>query len=408
VRFLLPVCLGVPERCFYQDFLNGICEALQELGHATELLPFKKWGEVTSDETSDLRRRLKQTRPDAVLDLCCWGASLSHVSATPSESEGGLFDAYQVRYVAALFDQPFFQALRVIRTGHLQVVYPDLGHPSLMRWAFPDLRPAVETIAPPAVRVTGEQPQRDGESHRTIEVLYVGNLDLRLTERFWAEPWADFAGFDPAFCDQVAEILLSEPEAPLHRAVETVVAARPLASDFPMRAHLSYLELFRRHRYRRDAVVGLARAGIRMVVVGRQWDQLSLPVNVRVLPTTDYEGMFRLAASSKICLDVSTYVDGVNDRVFSYALNRAVCFTNASGYLRNAESAGIRFYSMRNITALVEEIGTMLARPRQAAEVGELARQTVLRAHTWRQRVQHILADTFPKLVDRVADTRRW
>jgi len=265
-----------------------------------------------------------------------------------------------------------------------------------MRWTFPNLHPAVETIAPPGVRVTSEQPQPDGPSHRTIEVLYVGNLDLRLAERFWAEPWANFAGFDPAFCDQVAEILLREPEASLHRAVETVVATRPLTSDFPMWAHLSYLELFRRHRYRRDAVVGLARAGIRMVVVGRQWDQLSLPINVRVLPPTDYEGMFRLAASAKICLDVSTYIDGVNDRVFSYALNRAVCFTNAAGYLRDAESAGIRFYSVRSTAALVEEIRQLLARPQQAVEEGEIARQTVLRAHTWQHRVQDILRNTFP------------
>jgi hypothetical protein len=308
-------------------------------------------------------------------------------------SEDSLFDIYELPYVAVLFDQPFFQALRTIRTEHLHTVYPDLGHPSLVRWAFPSLRPRAETFAPPAVRVTRER--LNAECRRTIDVLYVGNLDLRLTERFWLEPWADFPGLDPSFCDQVAEVLLAEPVVPLQRAVEMLIAPRPPVPEFPLCAHLRYLELFRRHRYRRDVIVELAHAGVHMTVAGRQWDQLSLPVNVSVLPPTDYEGMFRLAASSRVCLDVSTYIDGVNDRVFSYAFSRAVCFTNASGYLSNAQCAGIRFYSIRTLDTLIEELSATLARPGEMAEVGELARQTVLGAHTWRHRIQRVVDDVF-------------
>jgi hypothetical protein len=161
--------------------------------------------------------------------------------------------------------------------------------------------------------------------------------------------------------------------------------------------HLRCLEVFRRHRYRHDAVVTLAQAGTPMLVVGQEWDRLSLPHNVQVQPHVDYERLFHLAASAKICLDVSPYFDGVNDRVFTYAINRAVCFTNASGYLPDAlgESAGIRFYSLRNPDSLVEEVHSLLARQLTLTALGELAHNTVIGAHTWRHRVEQVLAAVF-------------
>ena len=75
MRFLLPVCLSVPERCFYQEFLSGIREALQELGHATELLPFRKMGEVSPEETSDLRAGMagmKLSEPALGENIALW------------------------------------------------------------------------------------------------------------------------------------------------------------------------------------------------------------------------------------------------------------------------------------------------------------------------------------------------
>ena len=132
-----------------------------------------------------------------------------------------------------------------------------------------------------------------------------------------------------------------------------------------------------------------------MRVVGRGWDKLSLPANVELGAETDYDGLFRLAGQAKICLDASTYLDGANDRVFSYALNRAVCFTNASGYLRRVfgEDGGMRFFSLQDLSDLAEQVKSLLARPAALQEAGERAAGAVLRAHTWRHRIGNILSD---------------
>jgi hypothetical protein len=138
-----------------------------------------------------------------------------------------------------------------------------------------------------------------------------------------------------------------------------------------------------------------------MRVVGKGWDRLGLPANVEFGSPTDYDGLFRLASQAKICLDASTYLDGANDRVFSYALNGAVCFTNADGWLRPALAGndGVRFYSMGSLNELGDQVRSLLARPDELREAGSRARQVVLASHTWRPRVESMLEAMRPKRV---------
>jgi hypothetical protein len=126
---------------------------------------------------------------------------------------------------------------------------------------------------------------------------------------------------------------------------------------------------------------------------GRGWDKVALPATVGFNAETNYDGFFRLAGQATICLNASTYLDGASDRLFSYALNRAVCFTNAAGYLRRdfGEDNGMYFYSMRNPSELGERVKALLTRPDALREAGARARETVLSLHTWRHRVGDIL-----------------
>ena len=152
------------------------------------------------------------------------------------------------------------------------------------------------------------------------------------------------------------------------------------------------MELFVRTKFRQDAVLALARAGLQLTVVGRGWERIALPANARRLAPLAYEEMFRLAGRSRICLDASTYLSGANDRVFNYALNGAVCFTNAAGYLGRED--WLRFYSMRELDTLAEDVRALLGKPKQLREMGERAKQAVLSRHTWRDRLETILAAT--------------
>jgi hypothetical protein len=398
MRVLVPFCQGAPEQSFYQEFHYGVCEALRELGHEPVVFPFAKPDRPAALEAKALVRLVDLVPLGAVLDLACWGFGLSRVASSPAGDHAPrpLLDGLAVPYVALLLDQPANQALNGIVASRLYAAYPDLGHPEQVRLVFPGLKPRGELFAPPAVR-----PENDCSApawaDRDIEVLYVGNLLPEALDRFWSNPnsslWRRY--HDRAFCDALADAVLEHPERSLHLAVRATLAAfGPPAATLHLNPQFRAVEYFLRYRFRHDAVLALARSGVPLQVVGRGWDKIALPPNVTIGAETTYDGFFSLAGRAKVCLDASTYLDGANDRVFTYALNRAVCLTNSSGYLRGVfgEEGGALFYSMHALSELGERVRALLSSPQSLAEKGQLAKQVVLSAHTWRHRVEAIIA----------------
>jgi hypothetical protein len=395
MRILLPFWRGVPEGCFYQDFHQGVAEALRELGHEAVQFPFVERGRLQPDEADLLFPLVEAGQFDALLDLACWGRGLSRIGVSRNGVREPLFDAFGVAYLGWLFDQPYNQAINLVASTRLYGAYPDLGHSDQVRLIFPGLKLRGEIFAPPAIRPSNSCSGDNWWTDRDIDVLYVGNLVTEALQRSWNRRVSDRATVcHPGFCDTLADAVLSEPERSLHLSLQLAIAElSPLPAGFDISSNLRVVESFLRHTFRRDAVAALAGSGVRMRVVGKGWDRLGLPANVEFGAETDYAGFFRLAARAKICLDASTYLDGANDRVFSYALNRAVCFTNAAGYLRSTfgEDGGMCFYSMRNLSELGERVKALLARPEALQEAGIGAGESVLSAHTWRHRVENIL-----------------
>jgi len=134
-----------------------------------------------------------------------------------------------------------------------------------------------------------------------------------------------------------------------------------------------------------------SRAGVH--VVGLGWDRVELPGNVTRHAPTDYAGFFAMAGRARLCLDVSTYPGGANDRVFSYSLNRAVCLTNAAGYLREAYAGtdAMQFYSPAQPAALAAGISALLSDTHRLRDMGEAGRRVTLDRQNWRVRLQAML-----------------
>jgi glycosyltransferase involved in cell wall biosynthesis len=395
VRILLPVWRNAPERCFYQEFHRGIAEALRELGHEPIQYPFANAGRVEPQEAQALCRLIERTQADAVFDLACWGFAFSRLTIPdPSGQRVPLFDAFSMPVVGLLFDHPFNQAINAIAAKRLYAAYPDLGHPQQARLAFPRLTTHADIFIAPAIRPQRAEP-KPAQSTRDIDVLYIGNLAPEALRRSWHDPALQRStpGLSPRLCDLLADAVLAQPERSLHLSTRAVIQEFDPPPAFDFLFHLRCVEHFLRHVFRHDAVGALARSGARMQVVGKGWRHLAFPGNARCTEQIDYDGLFQLAARARICLDASTYLDGVNDRVFSYVASGAACFTNAAGYLRPAlgHDGGVRFYSMRDLDALAAAVGELLARPRALQQAAGRARDGVLAAHTWRHRVERLL-----------------
>lgn len=389
MRIVLPFCPAVLDG-FYPDFFAGLTDAIRERGDEAVRSSFAKIGAHDAAELSALYRLL-EPGCDLFLDLCCWGYGLTRFGVQqPSGPPRPILDALGIPYVGMLFDQPYFQPINAVAAQRLFATFPDLGHREQAQFVFPGLALAGDAFVPPAVRPANAFPASTW-SGRDIDVLYVGNLDLKALHR----PWRGTPS-EPV-CEAVAQLVHEQPERPFHLGVMEVLRRQPVpASPQEIADLVRMLELYVRSSFRNEVVVALAHAGLRLHVVGRGWDGVALPGNARCVAPVAYEEIFRLAGRSRICVDASTYLSGANDRVFNYALNGAVCVTNASGYLRAAmgDEEWLHFYSLRELDALAGRLRALLAAPRRLQEMGEAAKRAVLARHSWRERLETILAAT--------------
>lgn len=391
MRVIVPICRGMLGLGFYRDFHQGITEALRDLGHDPVVPSFAQIGQASASEAKSLALHVE--RSAALLDVCCWSYGFSEIAA--AGGDGGAarpFERSDIAWLGMLFDHPYNQPIHAIRARRLLASYPDRGHPEQARLVYPGLQLASELFVPPAVRAAND---RSADAVRAIDVLYVGNLDRGALQRAWRDTPAASAPerSDAEVRDAIADAALAEPERPLHLSVRPAIAALgELPPESYLYNHLRVVEWHLRHTFRRDAVLALARAGVRMRVVGGGWEGEDLPANVVRTARTDYDGLLRLAAQAKICLDASTYTEGANDRVFNYALNGTVCFTNAAGYLAPLFADGaMRFYSMKRLDGLVDDVRGLLQRPEALRAAGDAARARVLADHTWRNRLESVL-----------------
>lgn len=387
MRIVFPYLTEGTHSSFYTDFQDGLLLAARELGHEPVRIKFAECGTVSQDERENLYASLA-AGCDAVLDICAWGCALSQVRVWDgSESGEPIFDSHEAPYVAMLYDQPWFQPLPAVQSLRSYAAVSDRYHPAQISLIYPQLALSGFAFAPPAARA--ENDRSLAWSKRDIEVLYVGNLQYDALE----PPWRATAS--ARLFDAVTDAALANPQLPLDRILLSATAELGFSIDAGMALDmLRPIEYFLRARYRHDAVLSLARAGVPLTLVGAGWDRLDLPRNVTLLPATDYEGFLAFAGRSKICLDASSYPGGLNDRVLNYAVNRSVCFSNADEELRETfgEDAGMQYYGMRALDALADQIRGMLACGRELQARGERSREIALAGQTWRHRLDTILS----------------
>ena len=381
---LLPIVRAIPQGHFYQDIATGIQEALQELGHTVQWFPLGEVGMLTAAEAEAAVRWAHAGSGKLVIDLCCWGHAISQARLVGEVTALPAYDVGEVSCVAWLLDQAYFQPIASIHSRRLYAAVPAPSVLEQLALIEPSLQLAGSVFAPPAVRAQNDRSVAWAE--RDIDVLYVGNLHHAALKRSWSSQ------SDHALCDALADA--ASADVPLHRTALEVARSLGRSPDAGQwRTLLRDVEFFLRAKSRLAAVLAAARSGAKLHLVGSGWGQIELPSNVTALPLILYAGMLDLAGRSRICLDASSYPDGANDRVFNYALNRAVCLTNSRQWVEQCfgRDQGMHFYPSSEAQTLTERIPELLAHPDQLRQQGETARAVTLAGHTWRHRVESIL-----------------
>lgn len=391
MRFLLPFNTRSIPDSFYADFHAGLSEAACELGHEALRFDIAEGATASDAERNALYRELANRPCDAVIDLCCWGLGLSTITVWDGSDSGEpLFDSHEMDYIGLLCDQPWFQPLAGVRSSRLYAAVPDRHHPAQIALGHPDLPLRGTAFTPPAARAINDHSQP--WARRDIDVLFVGHLQQDALAMGRALPWPAAIA---ELCDATVEEALAHPAGPLHEALLRaamrlgLAVAGTLALDV-----LRHVEPHLRARFRRDAVHAAARSRAEVHVVGLGWDREDLPPNVIRHDPVTYPEFYRMAGRSRICLDVSAYPGGANDRVFNYCLNRAVCLTNASKYPLEAfaASGAIQAHDLARTDQLASQIDELLASPDRLRDMGEAGHVITLATQNWRLRLESMIA----------------
>lgn len=157
-----------------------------------------------------------------------------------------------------------------------------------------------------------------------------------------------------------------------------------------------FVDLYIRSCMRREIICSLAEAGIKVHVVGENWDkaQCRRPENLIIHGSTDSEGCLKYMSRSKIALNVMPWFkDGAHDRIFNGMLQGCVVVSDTSKYLDEElrDDEDIKFFELSKRGSLPAMIRDILKDHEQMHKIAQNGYERALNEHTWEKRAQQLL-----------------
>lgn len=246
----------------------------------------------------------------------------------------------------------------------------------------------------------GEHPGRQGgvpEGERKIDLLFAGNY-VALTDLL-----PRIAGMDAesrAYYFAIADELIAQPG----RKLEDVILEH-LRRDFPeadeaeflpVMHSMVFIDLYVRSFFRREIVCSLAEAGLKVAVIGKDWEksECKRPQNLIRLGQMDSRGCLLQMQRARLSLNLMPWFkNGAHDRIFNAMLQGCAVVTDSSAYLDELLTDGKHafLFSLEQRSRLPDDIRLLLADSDRLAEVAKNGHRLAADAHTWKHRAQLLL-----------------
>ena len=362
---------------------------------------FKRWGmwvfyydlKNQSDSTKKVRRFIK-SGDTALLTFNFQG--LSKEEGVYGEKRGYIWQEYNIPCFNIAVDHPYYYdgQLNDLPEKYVHISIDRL-HERYFRKYYPEYKsggflPLAGTdLYPDEIKLPMEK--------REIDVLFPGNYVVpSLCNQYVNGMDEDYAHFYQSIIDE----LIRNP----YRTVEDVAAEyteKELGnvSDNDMRRVLNkmiFIDLYVRNYMRGKAVKTLAENGIKVHVIGKDWEKLdcSAMENIEITPFSDSETCMKAMRNSKIVINVMPWFkDGAHDRVFNAVLNGAVSVSDESAYQMEAlgEGEGVIYYSLNEIESLPEKIRKLLDDDEKLQKIAERGYGKAVEWHTWKMRARQVI-----------------
>ena len=242
----------------------------------------------------------------------------------------------------------------------------------------------------------GENAKSYGKKEE-YDVLLTGNY----TTLSFFEPYINWINDEyAAFYRGIIDDLIAHPHQTVEEAgirhCEREMGETPY-DELRIAFHkMIFIDMYVRNYWRGAAVRALVNDGIRVDVVGKGWEELDgveRPECLVIHPQTDSLTCLQMISRAKISLNVMPWFkDGAHDRVFNSILNKTVCVTDPSRYLREelSEGEGVCYYELERFNELPGIVKRLLDDPRLREEIVAAGIGKVRERHTWANRADVI------------------
>jgi len=197
------------------------------------------------------------------------------------------------------------------------------------------------------------------------------------------------------FYFEIIQKLKEEPNLPLEsvmisylkKEIPKITRHETLACLYGM----VFVDLYIRSYFRREIVCSLAEAGIRIVVLGKDWE-LSECRNMDNLIMTgqvDSKTCLEYMGSARISLNIMPWFkEGAHDRIFNSMLQGCVSVSDTSSYITERLIDGQDYvsFSLARREELPQKIKKLLSEPDYAEKIALQGCKKAQKEHTWKER----------------------
>lgn len=224
---------------------------------------------------------------------------------------------------------------------------------------------------------------------REIEVLFAGNyVELDMLEANIAQMEEDNREF---FRNRIGR-LIEHPHMPLElEFIGGLLEELPDISREELLEslyHMCVIDLYVRSYFRRNIICALAESGIRVHVIGKDWEKAGCrkPENLIMLGQLNSEQCLEYMSRSKVVINIMPWFKkGAHDRIFNGMLQGCAVVTDSSEYLDEVLESGRDFaeYILEDYSQICDLVKRLSAQPERGKALAAAGYHTAKAGHTW-------------------------
>lgn len=357
-------------------FVDELSKALKEQSVETEIL------EILDESTAEkLLPTIFHKHFDAVIDF-------NSVLAVARDDEGTYFpDLLDAPFYNYIVDHPTLHQLYLeVPAKNMHAICVDKNHVNYIKKYIPNIKSA-DFLPLGATKSNLETKYED----KKIDILFSGTYMPSSQHMYFILNLPD--ALKKANLDLI-EYMESDRTKTLEQAVlDLDLQNKFIDEKFPTNPlHPFYrVDYYLRTKNRERLVDGLLKAGLKLDIVGSDWENYQSPYKnqIHFYKITSYRNSLQLMANSKICLNVQPlFKAGVHDRVLNSMMNKAIAVTDTSTYIEEnfEDKIDLLLYSPDKIETLANDLTCLLENPNKQLEITASAYNKVIKNHSWEAR----------------------